>query len=409
MNIAEMLQKRAALWEQAKALLETARNENRGLSGEEQSQYDKLLKDMEDLKATADREARAAQIEAEMRASAGGVVRPTTSTENRGTEENAEYRSAMDTYLRRGTAELTHDQRALLAEQRSMSAVTGNLGGYAIVQASFGRLIDEMKSFGGLRLTRAEVLTTNSGEGMPVPIGDDAANKGRRLAEGQTAATNVDPAFSQRALDTFLYTSEIVKAPFALLQDSMFDIEGWLWRKLAERIARITNEEMTTADGSSKPLGIVPASGAGKVAPTGQTTTVAYADLVDLLLSVDAAYRLNGEWMFNDNVLKSLMKLVDGDSRPLWVPSLVAGVPDMVLGKRYTINNDMADPAASAKPIVFGDLSLYKIRDVRGAIIKRLEEKYIEEGMVGFVMFSRHGGTLASVGKAVKHFQNAAS
>jgi hypothetical protein len=29
--------------------------------------------------------------------------------------------------------------------------------------------------------------------------------------------------------------------------------------------------------------------------------------------------------------------------------------------------------------------------------------------MVGFVMFSRHGGTLASVGKAVKHFKNAAA
>jgi HK97 family phage major capsid protein len=410
MTVKELLEKRASIWNQAQALREKAAAEKRTFTAEEQQQWDRMVAEMSDLKAQADREERAAQIEAEMRQSTTTPVRPAAGgTETRETEHDKEYRAAFDTFIRKGIAELTAEQRALLSEKRALSAVTGNLGGYTIVQASFGRLIDEMKSFGGLRQTRAEVITTATGEAMPIPVGDDTANKGRRLAAGDTAATNKDPAFAQRNLDTFLYTSEIVKAPFQLLQDSMFDIEGWLWRKLAERISRITNEEQTTGDGNGMPLGLVTGAGVGKIAPDGQTADVTYADLVDLFLSVDATYRQNGEWTLNDNLLKKLMQLVDLNDRPLWVPSLAAGVPDMILGKPYTINTDMPDPAAGAKPLAFGDLSMYKIRDVRGAVIKRLEEKYIEEGMVGFVMFSRHGGTLASVGKAVKAFKNAAA
>lgn len=409
MTVAEMLQKRAALWEHAKALLDNARKENRSLSGEEQTQYDRIVKDMEDLKATADREARAAEIEAEMRSSTGGVVRPTTGTENREEAEAKEYREALNTYLRGGQADLNGAQVKLLNEKRSLSAVTGSAGGYAITPTAFGRLVDVMKTLGGIRRSRAEIITTDRGESIPIPIGDDTANKGRRIAEGQSAATNVDPTFASRDLNTYLYTSEIVKVPFALLQDPAFDIETWLWSKLAERNNNIVNEECTIGTGTNMPLGMVTGAGSGKVAPTGQTATVTYNDLVDLLMSVDEAYRANGEFMLNDVTLRALMKLADTTGRPLWVPSLVAGVPDMILGKKYVINNAMADPGAGNKPIIFGDLSLYKVRDVRGSIVKRLEEKYVEEGMVGFVMFSRHGGTLASVGKAVKFFQNAAS
>jgi HK97 family phage major capsid protein len=410
MTVKELLEKRATIWDQAQALLQKARDEKRALNADEQQQFDRMVAEMGELKATADREERAAQIDAEMRKSVTDPVRPAAGTpEARAAERNEEYRSAMDAYLRKGAQELTHEQRTVLAERRAMSQVTGNLGGYTIMDKSFGRLIEELKSFGGIRQSRAEFLTTSSGENMPIPIGDDTNNKGRRLGAGDTAATNKDPAFAQRNLETFLYTSEIVKAPFQLLQDSMFDIEGWLWNKLAERISRITNEEQTTGDGNGMPLGIVTGAGEGKVAPGGQVDSITYNDLVDMFLSVDAAHRQNAEWMFNDNTLKALMKLADQDGKPLWVPSLVAGIPDMVLGKRYVINTDMADPGAGNKPLLFGNLNLYKGRDVTGAIIKRLEEKYIEEGMVGFVMFSRHGGTLASIGKAVKYFKNPAA
>lgn len=407
MTVKELLEKRANVWNQAQALREKVAKENRAFSVEEQTQWDAMVREMDDLKATADRLTDAERRESEMRASTTAPVRPAVGGENRGQAEDQEYRDALDTFLRKGTADLDSRQRTMLAERRALSAVTGNLGGYAIGQTSFGRFQEELKSFGGILQSRTELITTTSGEVMPIPVVDDTANKGRRIAEGQSANTNVDPAFNQRNLATYLYTSEIVKAPFQLLQDGEFDIEAWLWRKLAERIARITNEERTTGTGTDMPLGIVTGSGEGKVGAS--ATEVAYQDLVDLFLAVDAAHRQNGEWMFGDGVLKKLMLLTDLDEKPLWVPSLVAGVPDMILNRKYVINNDMATPAAGAKTMLFGDLSAYKARDVRGAIVKRLEEKYIEEGMVGFVMFSRHGGTLASIGKAVKHFKHAAA
>nr|BDD44896.1 hypothetical protein 3 [bacterium] len=132
--------------------------------------------------------------------------------------------------------------------------------------------------------------------------------------------------------------------------------------------------------------------------------------MFDLKHSVDVAYRENSEWMFNDNTLKAISKLKDADGRPLWQPSLTAGAPDLILGKPFVINTDIADMAANAKSILFGDFSSYFIRDVMDLTIFRLSEKYIESGQIGFIAYSRHDGLLADAGTGpVKHYANSAT
>jgi HK97 family phage major capsid protein len=147
----------------------------------------------------------------------------------------------------------------------------------------------------------------------------------------------------------------------------------------------------------------------GKTGTTGQTTSVIYDDLVDLIHSVDPAYRANSsEFMLNDSSLKALRKLKDGQGNPIWQPGLVQGAPDKILGYDYIINQDIATMAASAKSMLFGDFSNFFIRDVMDLAIFRIGEKYIENGQVGFVAFSRHDSTLADT-NAIKYYQNSAS
>jgi len=207
-----------------------------------------------------------------------------------------------------------------------------------------------------------------------------------------------------------MYTSKIVRISFQLLQDSAFDLESWLARKLGIRIARITNEHFTVGTGTSQPEGVVTGASQGKVGASGQTTSVTYPDLVDLEHSVDRAYRTNGQWMFHDSSLKALKKMEDSQNRPLWLPGIAQREPDMILGKPYIVNNDMPEMAASAKSILFGDFSAYCIRDVLGVQLLRLVERYADYLQVGFLAFARHDGGMLDAGTGpIKYYQNSAT
>ena len=88
-----------------------------------------------------------------------------------------------------------------------------------------------------------------------------------------------------------------------------------------------------------------------------------------------------------------------------------AGVPDRLLGYKYVINQSMANAQAqSAKIILFGDFSKYKIRDVAGIRLVRLDELFAQTDQVGFVAFLRSDGQLLDAGtNPIKYLTNATS
>jgi HK97 family phage major capsid protein len=150
------------------------------------------------------------------------------------------------------------------------------------------------------------------------------------------------------------------------------------------------------------------------VGTTGQTLTVIADDLIDLIHSVDPAYRENGvcSFMMNDASLKVIRKLKDTTGRPIFMPGydgLSGPMADSVLGHSVTINQDVAVMAANAKSILFGDFSNYYVRDVMGATLFRFDDSaYIKLGQIGFLMWMRSGGNLLDA-NAIKYYQNSAS
>lgn len=419
MTIKEMLEKRANIWDQAQAILQKARDEKRALSGEEQQQFDRMTAEMDEIKATVDREERAATIEAEMRKNVIDPVRPSSDpTENRAGDPrgSAEYRDAFFQWLRTENPQAPTEARSLLetkgkVEQRALSAVTGAAGAYTVPTATMQSIIKAMSFWGGLRRSRVRTLTTSTGNVIPWPTVNDTANKGARIAEN-TAMAEQDTTFGQKNLNAYMYTSKIIRIPWALLTDTAVDLEQLLRDLFAERIGRITNEEMTlTGTGVDQPEALVGGAALGKTGANGQTSTITYADLIDLMFSVDPVYRDNAEWMLHDTTVKAVLKMVDANGLPLWQPSLVAGAPDMILGKKYVVNSDVAAMGASAKSVLFGDFSAYVVRDVLDGAFIRLGERYAEYGQVAFVLWSRHDGryiTAAGV-NPIKYYQNSAT
>jgi HK97 family phage major capsid protein len=295
-------------------------------------------------------------------------------------------------------------------EYRAPQAVTpGSAGGFTIPDEMMRPIEIALLTFGGMR-ARSTILRTATGADLPIPMTNDTANKGRRLAEN-TVVTQTGVVFSQLVLKSYKYSSDMVLASVEFLQDTSLDIAGFIGRILGERIGRILNDELTVGTGAATmPNGIVTAATAGVTGATGTTTSVTAASLIDLEHSVDPAYRVNGAFMMHDLTLREIKKLNDTTGRPLWLTDHRSGEPNTILGYPYVINQSMAVMAANAKSILFGDLSKYIIRDVVEISLQRLDERFADFHQVAFLAFSRHDGNLLDAGtRPVKYYANSAT
>lgn len=302
------------------------------------------------------------------------------------------------------------DVRAWRDEERA--ALTGaqgttTTGGYAVADGAMQALEVALLQFGAMRQV-ATVIRTATGGPLPFPTVNDTTQKGRLLSEN-TGATETEMTFGQLVLDAYKYSSDYILASVEFIQDTSIDVGAFIGNALGTRIGRLQNDHFTTGTGSSQPKGAVAAAASGVTSVADPPT---YDNFVDLLHSVDPAYRPNARFMMNDATLKTIKKIkvlqYSGDTTgiPLWAPGLTMGQPDTILGFPYVINQSMASPGSTAKKVLFGDFSKYLIRDVRDITIIRLEERFAELHQVAFLAFARSDGDLLDAGtNPVKYMQ----
>ncbi|MFE9432159.1 phage major capsid protein [Streptomyces sp. NPDC006640] len=410
-----LLDQRASAWDKAQEFQNRAASEA-DLPAEDRSAWDAALADVERLSADIEREERHARLSNVDYSQVIEAAKETDEERHGGPDAATAYADAYRTWMREGASELTSEERATLRsgwvdkkELRAAGVATGAAGGYTVPAPFRAQMIETMKFYSSMRDV-AEVITTETGALLPWPTNDDTANVGAILAEN-SQVTEQDVTMGTNDVGAYMYTSKLVRVSLQLLNDSAFDMEAWLARKLGERIARAQNAHFTTGTGSSQPEGVQTNAVVGKTGTTGQTTSVIYDDLIDLIHSVDPAYRLGGRagFMLHDTALSAARKLKDLQSRPLWEPSVQAGVPDTLLGYKYTVNQDMPVMAANAKSILFGDLYAgYLIRDVQDVQLLRLAERYADYLQVGFLAFARTDGTPQDFA-AYKAYKNSAT
>lgn len=298
-----------------------------------------------------------------------------------------------------------------LQEVQAAQSTTNTAGGYTIPQGFSGMLEQALLFYGGM-MQEATILTTDTGAALPWPTLNDTTQSGAILAENATIPAQ-DATFASTTLNAYKYTSKLIAVSWELIQDSFFNIDELVGQLAGTRLGRILNTHFTTGSGSSQPNGVVTAATSGKVGATGQTSTVIYDDLVDLIYSIDISYRQSAIWMMNDASIKVIRKIKDGQSRPLWGdfnnPLSQSYVPSL-LGYRLVTNNDVATMAANAKSILFGDFSRYKVRRVRDVTLVRLNERYADNLQTGFFAFARFDGNLIDAGThPIKYYANSAT
>lgn len=423
MSIKELTEKREKLVADAReALDEITKNTDEARATELEKRHDDIMAEFDKVDGQIAREQRMANAQkriddaaAEERARQRPV--PKDQIEGRGQDEGEEqsYRQIFYKFLANGAdlGELSGEERSVLkrgvevkAEFRAQTTTGGGgtAGGYTVPTELSDQIIKSMKMWGPMYDEDiCTTVTTTGGNPITLPTVDDISSTAGQHTEG-TALTDdggKDVTFGKKQLEAYAYDTEFVRFSWELAADSIFNMETLLGSLLGERLGRIANLQLTTGDGTGDPNGIVTASTMGKTAAA--AAAVAYDEIIDLVHSVDPAYRQSPKvrFMFNDLTLAAIRKLKDGDGRYIWTAGDVQnGVPGTILGYRYSINQAMDGISTGKKSMLFGDFAKYFVRKVGNPVIGVLRERFWPDlGIAGLIRLDGELGDTA----AVKH------
>lgn len=394
-------------------LHDAAEKDSRGFTTDEQAKYATASGGLDELRSRIEREE---NLSGEELRGAQAINPKQEGTRDdpvaqrsvkKGGSSDDPYDVAFRSYLVNGQGGIKDEERSLLTEKRDLSLI-GASGGFTVPQGFQATLVETQRAYGAfLNPGVATILNTATGNPIPMPLEDDTTNVATIIAEAVSLTTSTDAIFTNITLGAFTYRS-LVRVSLELLQDSAFDLEAYIARKLGIRLARGFNAHASIGTNSGQPQGVFNASvGAsiGHTAPTGNVTTFPYLSLVATEHSLDPGYRANAQWMFHDVVLQAIKSQLDTTGRPIWQPNYHAATDlnspftafgGTILGYGYTINQDAPVLAANARAVAFGDFSSYYVRQVSNMMLIRASERFIDQGQIGFYVFARMDGKYAN-------------
>ena len=207
--------------------------------------------------------------------------------------------------------------------------------------------------------------------------------------------------------------SAMPKASQRLLEDSAFDVEGWLAERIAQKFARAEAAAFISGDGDDKPrgfldhviepdvdaewgeLGYIATGAAGDFAATHPADAI-----VDLVYALEAGYRANAVFVMNSKTAGAVRKMKDNDGRFLWSDGLAAGESARLMGYPVLVAEDMPDIGADAYAVAFGDFHAgYTIAERPD--LRVLRDPFSAKPHVLFYATKRVGGDVTDF-KAIK-------
>jgi HK97 family phage major capsid protein len=386
-----LIEERAKVWEQTKAHLDTVEKEGREFTGEADETYTKLNQRLSDLdvrvKEEADLAERNKQAD-EIRTKYAGQTDPAPKAAEVPTDED------------RLRAMIKGETRGAL-EFRDLTKLTAGAGGNTVATNFYATLQEHMIMNSTIRQSNVTVLTTDGGQALQVP--KTTTHPTATIIAEAGSITESDAVFGQVTLDAFKYafTTQISSE---LENDTGVNLVEYLARIGGEALGNGSGTHLVTGSGASQPNGVVTASTLGKTGGAGVVGAFTADDLIDLFYSVTGPYRARGSWLISDQGMKVARKLKDTTNQYLWVPGLVEGEGSTLLGRPVLNDPNVASPALSAKSAIFGDMSKYFIRDVKGVRVERSADFAFQNDLITWRFILRTDGDLIDTTGAIKHF-----
>ena len=407
--IKRLQERRLNVWEQTKELLDTAENEKRELSAEEEGKYQGLNADLDQIDARLKDLVEAEQRTKDAEAAFAGLLAKPPATDRRGADDmNTQLRSFFTGESGKRAFEVRPDVTTP-ADLRTLSKLTAAAGANTVPISFYNRLVQHMIEVSGMLQTNPTLLRTASGEQIQVPKTTAHSASAGIVAEAGTLAAN-DPAFGQVPLDAYKY-GFLLQVSHELVNDTGVDLVGYLSMQAGRALGNGFGAHLVTGTGTNQPNGVVTAATLGVTGAASVVGAFNTDNLIDLFYSVIAPYRNSAScaWMLRDATVGALRKLKDTTQQYLWQPGLTAGAPDTLLGKPIVTDPNVAAVALSAKSVVFGDFSQYFVRQVEALRFERSDDFAFNTDLITYRAILRGDGDLVDTTGAIKYFQGNAA
>jgi HK97 family phage major capsid protein len=396
MRTNELRVKRAQLVESARNIYERCERENRQPTADENRNFDLMMADADKIASDIERHERLESEERALSASQGRYserAMPGRSpdaeyrggfVEIKGARATVEYRAAYETYVTRGPGALSG------AEHRALSAENDTAGGYLLApQQTVNALVKAIDNIVVIRQLATKFMV-NGAESLGCPSLDADPADSDWTSEIATGSEDSTMAFGKRELHPRPLAKRIKISRKLLSRLPGTDV--MVTQRLAYKFGVSEEKAFMTGTGANGPLGVFTASSngisTGRDVTTGSTTAITPDSLFDAFYALKQPYQASPSlaWVFHRDAVKQLAKAKSGDGMYLWQPSLSAGQPDTLLGKRVVMSEYAPNTFTTGLYVgIVGDFSHYWIADADTFSIQRLDELYAESNQVGLI------------------------
>jgi len=409
-DINEIHEQRAKLELDIQSLYTKAKDEKRQLSVDETATVDKMLDESDTLLKEARRRERIAGIaSADTPVTRAAVTSPETGTapvvdeaENRavgaGPRDTPEYRAMFSKFLGATdffeAGQLAQRMKGFRLEKRDLQTDNDTQAGILVPPEQF--VAELIKNFDSMVKIRqfARVFQIRQARSL------GAVKRTARLSSAAWGAEIGSPtadsalAYGKRALFPS-YLSVLAKISRDLLRSSVMPVDQMVREEIAYDAGALMETGFFTGNGVGQPLGVFTASAEGistsRDITSASSTEAQFADLVDAVFSIKEQYT-NLRWMGRRAAKKVLYSMRDGEGRPIFVPSYVAGEVDRVMGFPFTESEFAPAPTTGNYALILGDFSNYWIADALDLEFQILVESYALTNQNGYLARAKVDG-----------------
>lgn len=400
MKVKELLEKRATLVNQARAIYDTCEKEKREPTAEERENFDKMMAEVDTIKDEVTRmekleavektleESRGRQIElevAEKGEKANRTDKPTIIELRKsicGDERTVEiapeyttdkFKKSFRRFLITGTMD---------TELRALQKDSDIAGGFLSAPQQFqAELIKAIDNIVFMRQKCRVLPPISAAESLGAPSLDADPADPTWTAELAIGAEDSTMTFGKRELFPHPL-AQYIKVSKTLLRRSTIPVDGIVRGRLAYKCGVVQENTFLNGSGALQPLGVFTVSddgiGTGRDVSTGNTSAeIRFDGLIECEFKLKAQYRRTAEWIFHRDAIKQIRKLKDGEGRYIWVASVVQGEPDRILN--MPVNESEYAPSTFDTTLyvgILGDFRNYWIVDALTMQLQVLIELY---------------------------------
>lgn len=315
---------------------------------------------------------------------------------------------AIEKFLRKGgdISVMTPEERSLIdfhhmdyssmdPETKVMVSAAADLGGFFAGTDLSSKFIQKLFLISPMR-SLADVETIG-GEKLIIPS-EGSTDTNVFWSDEQTGfQASTDPTLGMLEI----YARELngyLKIAKQNLEDSVFDIEAFIMKRLTRQFAQKEGTAFVSGNGVNRPEGVTFNTAINSFTST-TASNIKPEDIVQVMHKGKSGYRKTSTWIMTNNTIGVLRLFKDSQNRPLW-QMFGQEFVETLYGRPIVEMPDMTDPAAGQVtytsgdiPILFGDFKQgYQIVDRVGLTFQTLKELFAIQNQVAYLARMRVGG-----------------